>query len=127
MKKFFRPALAAVVCGISVGMLTAPPARAMSRYYAVDVSVTWTDRTCVDVMEPSSVDRARLVYSSACRANGMASVSYLVSSGEYFGVDPIMGDNTYIHCSAALNGQMMYNSWARAGDGTDVNCLGIAP
>jgi hypothetical protein len=112
---------------LALAMVTAAPAQAQVRYYSAEVTLTWTDRTCVDVIEPNGYDRTQLTYNQACRPNGIASVRYAVSSGEYFGVDPIMGDNTYLHCSASLNGVQVYNSWGTAGDGTDINCIGIAP
>lgn len=124
--KIVRP-LATLAATAVVGVALAVPAGAAVRYYTVDVNLTWSARTCVDLMEPSSVDRTRLIYTQACRVNGMASTSYVVSSGDYFGVDPIMGDNEYLHCSAALNGVNVYNSWATAGNGVQVSCLGIAP
>lgn len=117
--------VAAAVAAMMV--MTAPVSSAQVRYWTVDVVVAWSSRTCVELVEPDSYDRSRLLSTQACRSNGTAATTYVVSTGEYYGVDPIMGDNQSLYCAVSLNGGRVYVDYGVAGDGTDINCLGIAP
>lgn len=46
-------------------------------------------------------------------------------SGQYIGVDPIMGANNWISCTLYVNGELVVSDHADAGDGTDVTCLQV--
>ena len=47
------------------------------------------------------------------------------ASGQYVGVDPIMGGNAWISCALYINGALEMTDYAAAGDGTDVTCLRV--
>lgn len=46
-------------------------------------------------------------------------------SGQYIGVDPIMGSNNWVSCRLYVDGALVVADHADAGDGTDVTCLQV--
>jgi hypothetical protein len=100
---------------------------AQATVHLVTVSATWSPMVCMLEQEPALVNHFIVTTDTWCSASGMWTATYTVSSGQWFGTDPIMGNNTYIHCSATLVGVQVFNDWGTAGDGHDINCLGTAP
>lgn len=48
-------------------------------------------------------------------------------SGDYFGADPIIGDNAYVSCVVTVDGREVLRDAAARGDGHDCNCLRVMP
>lgn len=116
---------------VLVGWLCwAAPARAERYVHALAV-VEWQGTNCVLASGPSMGNRYIIGTPSTTCVAGYYGAVHSASwdqngySGQYVGIDPIMGDNNWISCVVYVNGRVEKTDYASAGDGSDVNCLRV--
>lgn len=104
----------------------APRAGAYQTVYAV-TRVEWAGSPCVQVYG-ASVGNPYLIGSPVwqCDSNGSphwAEWTESRASGQVVGIDPEMGNNSWIKCTLWINGRVEYVDYATAGNGHQVSCL----
>ena len=114
MKK--RLAVAVGAAAIAATVL-APSAQAQVSYDAT-TRILWKGAECIQLQFPGGDS------GSTCgKYQSYYEMSQQVYRGQDFGVDPVMGNASWISCEIWVDGQFAYGDRAFAGDGTDVNCL----
>lgn len=85
--------------------------------------VQWGGSPCVQIYG-ASVGNPYLIGSPIYECGGGQAqwVEYR-STGQVVGVDPEMGNNSWIACQLYVNGRLEYSDSANAGDGNQVSCL----
>jgi len=107
----------------ALGLSGATDARASSYAHTV---VSWGGTDCITTTGAQEFNRYRLsVPTWQCSPFHTLVWDEGALPGAWIGVDPIMGDATWISCSID-DGWNTYTDFARAGDGTDVSCLRVA-
>ena len=109
-----RSLVAAVAMAMG-GIALAAPANAFAGY-TVNTYVKWGGTSCVDMDSASGPKMG-------CAYNSWTETQYKVRPYSIVGVDPIMGDASWIHCDIMVDGVVVYSDYAAHGDGHDVNCL----
>ena len=113
LKKAIAGALGAAAVAAAVSL--APSANAYGYYvYHTSTRVQWSGAECIDMTS---------VYTTGYGCGGSWVLDESVPTGADFGVDPIMGNASWISCQVIVDGVVAYTDYASAGDGTDVNCL----
>jgi hypothetical protein len=110
MKK--RLAVAVGAAAIAATVL-APSAQAQLSWHTRSI-IYWTGTSCIQMNSPGG---------SGTACGGSWEVPQQVYRGQDFGVDPVMGNASWISCEIWVEGELAYMDHAFAGDGTDVNCL----
>ena len=123
MKKLL--AAAGVSTALAAGpLLGAAPAQAYGSAYAHTI-VSWGGTACIEHSGASNGNAYALGYGHTCMPySHVAAWDETRYSGQWIGVDPIMGNADWIGCTITVNGYS-YTDYASAGDGTDVNCLRV--
>jgi hypothetical protein len=106
---------------LAAAVLFAPPAQASGSYARTLVS--WEGSPCID-MRFSDATSSYTYVRSACGGSFTWTESN-VWSGDWVGVDPIMGTASFIACDLWVDGALSWTDYAYAGNGHDVNCLRI--
>lgn len=107
----------------------APHSNAYVRQVSASTLVEWQGSSCVAAVGPSLGNPYVIgTPSYTCQPGPVGSSRWarwdeLRVSGQYVGVDPIMGDNNWVRCTLFINGVLEMTDYADAGDGTDVTCL----
>lgn len=105
---------------------TAAPAQANVAYaYTL---VTWSGTSCIAHQGASMGNPWMLGSNMTCDMYGWpvrsAEWSERRSSGQWIGIDPLMGNADWIGCTITVDG-LSYSDFASADDGTDVSCLRV--
>jgi len=118
MKKLSKAVLvggvAAAALAATVGV--AAPANARSWHYTKTM-VQWGGSSCINVQEANVYG-----YSTYCGFGNAWELNETPYVGQNLGLDPIMGNASWISCQVYVDGRLDYSDFASAGDGTDVNC-----
>jgi hypothetical protein len=117
-----RIVLALMAALTAMGMALAAPAWAGF----VRTEVYWNGPECIMAVTADPNFPSTTWTHSICSPIGAYVLTESnVWKGDWAGVDPIMGAATYIECQTWINGRLVFSDSADAGDGTDVNCLGV--
>ena len=113
------------------GLLWSAPLAEADYYVHALAVVEWQGTDCVIAAGPSMGNRYVIgTPSTTCMYGPFGSARWAQwdqsgYSGQYVGIDPIMGANNWIKCTVYVNGRIEKTDYASAGDGTDVNCLRV--
>lgn len=119
------------ILALLVGWLFWAAPNAHARYITAVTVVEWQGTGCVVATGPSLGNPYLLgTPSTTCMGGPPGSVRWARwdqggYSGQYIGVNPIMGANNWISCTLYVNGAIEVSDYASAGDGTDVTCLRV--
>lgn len=116
---------AAIVALVSVSVLGSLPSTAKADPgiipgITVMTTVTWSGTDCIPIRTVNGQSDLCDIYQ---RPASEAVVEHGKAIGDLVGVDPIMGHADWVSCDVYLNGSLYFRDYARAGDGSDVNCL----
>lgn len=117
-----RLLLVCLGAGGLLGATIAPADAATGRY--ITARVAWGPMQCVELHEPSAASgRTENVTTIDCDG-GFTEVRYFAPLGTQIGIDPVMGNNTFISCTVTdtRTGENIWSDYGTAGDGHDVNC-----
>jgi hypothetical protein len=82
----------------------------------ITVHTDWGPYSCITLNDPSGTH-------TAC--GGSADAHYYANAGEWVGVDPVIGPNSWVSCYiAGPDNVAFFSDFGTAGDGHDINCLG---
>lgn len=123
-----------IVLGSILGVLVAAlfwaaPAKAYINQVSASTLVEWQGSSCVQATGGSVGNPYVLgTPSYTCQPGPVSAARWarwdeIRVSGQYVGIDPIMGDNNWIKCTLFINGAVEVSDYAARGDGTDVTCL----
>lgn len=121
--------LGSILATLLAALFWAAPADAYVNQVSASTLVEWQGSPCVQATGPSVGNPYVLgTPSYTCQpgpsgAPRWARWDELRVSGQYVGVDPIMGDNNWIKCTLFINGAVEVSDYATRGDGTNVTCL----
>ena len=110
---------AALVGGV---LANASPAQAHSEY-RVEVDVSWSGTSCVNYHGRSESNHYRTASGFQCAGSQSLFWTYYSSPGETIGIDPEMGNNSFVSCALYINGRFVASDSAYAGDGHEATCL----
>ena len=100
-------------------------ARLSENAYAY-TTVTWGGTACIEHSGASNGNPYVLGHGETCMPySHTAYWDEVRSSGQLIGVDPIMGNASWISCTITIDGRFSYSDYASRGDNTDVNCLRV--
>ena len=122
--------LGSILAALVGWLFWAAPARAYA-YVSASTLVEWQGTPCVTATGPSLGNPYVIgTPSVTCQPGPSGAVRWsrwdeVRSSGQYVGVNPIMGGNAWIRCTLFINGAVEVTDFAAAGDGTDVTCLRV--
>lgn len=117
----------AVCLGATVALsIVTPTPNAAARYgHEVQTHIEWTGpQNFIEFNWPLLTDHKQVVRGKVSGNNQVNLVQQAVP-GDYFGADPIIGDNSYISCTVTVDGREALRDAAYRGDGHDCNCLRI--
>lgn len=80
-----------------------------------EVYVSWSGTHCIDLRQATG--------QIITRCGGYAAFQASTGPGMTIGIDPIMGNASWIDCTFFLDGELEWTDSAYRGDGTDVNCI----
>lgn len=122
--------LGTILTSLVAWLFWAAPAKA-DRYISAVAVVEWQGTGCVVATGPS-LGNPYLVGtpSTTCTPGSYGSPRWARwdqggYSGQFIGINPIMGANNWISCTLYVNGAVEVTDYAAAGDGTDVTCLRV--
>lgn len=104
------------------------PANALMIVAPLRVNATWIGGDCWSrtATHPSDVDGWRTSPGYVAGCNDATTEWQNVVPGQYFGIDPNIGDAYAVACTVTniATGRIVATDYARNGDGHDANCLG---
>ncbi|MCV7251624.1 DUF732 domain-containing protein [Mycobacterium hackensackense] len=90
----------------------------------VATTVTWSGPACIDVKSAVVGQPTQLVSQQICSPDRSVTRNEGArKSGDFFGVDPIMGSADFLSCQVDVDGAVRVRDQGTAGDGHDINCL----
>ena len=124
-ERITRRLLILIACGglIAGGISAIPQAQAGG--HMVTASVSWVGPRCIDATQPVAGNYYQLMTGPICSGSRELTVSTGANSGQWVGLDPIIGSASSVACFLIIDGRIDYSDYAAAGDGHDCNCLRI--
>ena len=127
MKKKAAAVIGGVAVAGGIAAATVAPAQAESGHnydiHRVHVVEGWTGTNCLSLYGPGTHDRGTVGHATDCSAALTFTWDYAAAPGEWIGVDPEMGANSSIACAVYIDGYLMSDDYAAAGDGHNATCL----
>jgi len=115
-----RASLTAVAIAAAIGVT---PAAGAYPTHQVSTTIEWVGpQQWIAFNYAYFTDRRHLVVGKVY-GNGRVDLVDTVQPGDYYGADPIIGDNSYVSCRVVVDGVEVLRDEAYRGDGHDCNCL----
>src|SRR4029077_341768 len=108
MKKTIATTMLAAA-GIATAVGMASPAQASGWHYTKTM-VQWGGSSCINVQEANAYG-----YSTYCGYGNAWELNERPYSGQSLGLDPIMGNASWIACQVYVDGRLDYADYASAG------------
>lgn len=118
MRKSIKATIAGTIAATAIvgTIAAASPAEASYWRYAT-TTVQWGGSSCINVQAANEYGLRTL-----CGYGNSWDLDERPYVGQGFGMDPIMGNASWVACYVYLDGQLVYSDSAYAGDGHDANC-----
>lgn len=116
------------IAALVAAAISVSPAADADSVHSVRTIIDWTGpQQWIEFNYAPFSDRRHIVVGKVYGNQRVGLIDDGVQRGDFYGADPIIGDNSYVSCRVTVDGVEVLHSEAYAGDGHDCNCLAIMP